>query len=113
MELRSQHDIGTAPQRPRHKFSTAAAEPEGSKCKFLKPELDFLGHVIGADGIKIDPKKITTIRDWKAPTNLQELQSFLGFINYVWRVIPNMAGTTGPLTDLLRKGTSFEWGERQ
>ncbi|GJP49632.1 hypothetical protein CLOM_g8818, partial [Closterium sp. NIES-68] len=86
---------------------------KGSKCEFLKSELEVLGHVVGADGIKIDPKKITTIRDWKPPTNLQELQSFLGFVNYVRRFIPNMAGITGPLTDLLRKGTLFEWGERQ
>ncbi|GJP34469.1 hypothetical protein CLOM_g18908 [Closterium sp. NIES-68] len=86
---------------------------KGSKCEFLKSEREFLGHVVGADGIKIDPTKILTIRDWKPPTNLQELQSFLGFVNYVRRFIPNMAGITGPLTDLLRKGTSFEWGERQ
>ncbi|GJP37082.1 hypothetical protein CLOM_g21526 [Closterium sp. NIES-68] len=86
---------------------------KGSKCEFLKSEVEFLGHVMGADGIKIDPKKITTIRDWKPPTNLQELQSFLGFVNYVRRFIPNMARITGPLTDLLRKGTLFEWGERQ
>ncbi|GJP43022.1 hypothetical protein CLOM_g2528 [Closterium sp. NIES-68] len=86
---------------------------KGSKCEFLKSELEFLGHVVGADGIEIDPKKITTIRDWKPPMNLQELQSFLGFVNYVRRFIPNMAGITGPLTDLLRKGTLFEWGERQ
>ncbi|GJP57848.1 hypothetical protein CLOP_g17626 [Closterium sp. NIES-67] len=86
---------------------------KGSKCEFLKSELEFLGHVVGADGIKIDPKKITTIRDWKPPTNLQELQSFLEFVNYVRRFIPNMAGITGSLTDLLRKGTLFEWGERQ
>ncbi|GJP30150.1 hypothetical protein CLOM_g22621 [Closterium sp. NIES-68] len=86
---------------------------KGSKCEFLKSELEFLGHVVRADGIKIDRKKITTIRDWKPRTNLQELQSFLGFVNYVWRFIPNMAGITGPLTDLLRKGTLFEWGEKQ
>ncbi|GJP86862.1 hypothetical protein CLOP_g16836 [Closterium sp. NIES-67] len=86
---------------------------KGSKCEFLKSELGFSGHVVGADGIKIDPKKITAIRDWRPPMNLQELQSFLGFVNYVRRFIPNMAGITGPLTDLLRKGTLFEWGERQ
>ncbi|GJP44288.1 hypothetical protein CLOM_g3661 [Closterium sp. NIES-68] len=86
---------------------------KGSKCEFLKSELEFLGHIMGADGIKIDPKKITTIRDWKPPTNLQELQSFLGFVNYVRRFIPNMAGKTGSITDLLRKGTLLKWGERQ
>ncbi|GJP47517.1 hypothetical protein CLOM_g6702 [Closterium sp. NIES-68] len=86
---------------------------KGSKSKFLKHELDFLGHVISIDGLKIDPKKIATFQDWKPPTNLRELQSFLGFINYVRRFIPNMAGVTSPLTDLLKKGTFYEWGGEQ
>ncbi|GJP87017.1 hypothetical protein CLOP_g16984 [Closterium sp. NIES-67] len=69
---------------------------KGSKCEFLKSELDILGYVVGADCIKIDPKKITTIRDGKPSTNVQELQSFLGFVNHARRFIPNMAGITGP-----------------
>ncbi|CAI5467927.1 unnamed protein product [Closterium sp. Yama58-4] len=84
---------------------------KGSKCEFFKQELEFLGHVISRDGIKIDPKKIKTIQEWKAPTNVTELQSFLGFVNYVRRFIPNMAGITGPLTDLLHKDKNFVWGE--
>ncbi|GJP55497.1 hypothetical protein CLOM_g14448 [Closterium sp. NIES-68] len=86
---------------------------KGSKCEFLKHELEFFGHVISIDGVKIDPKKIATIQDWKPPTNLRELQGFLGFVNYVRHFIPNMAGVTSPLTDLLKKGTSFEWGGEQ
>ncbi|GJP46245.1 hypothetical protein CLOM_g5553 [Closterium sp. NIES-68] len=82
-------------------------------CEFLKFELEFLGQIVGVDDIKINPKKITTIVDWKSPTNLQEMKSFLGFVNHVRRFISNMTGTTGPLTDLLWKGTPFEWGERQ
>ncbi|GJP40024.1 hypothetical protein CLOM_g24318 [Closterium sp. NIES-68] len=65
---------------------------KGSKCEFLKHELEFLGHVISIDGVKIDPKKITTIQAWKPPSNLRELQSFLGFVNYIRHFIPNMAG---------------------
>ncbi|CAI5468676.1 unnamed protein product [Closterium sp. Yama58-4] len=84
---------------------------KGSKCEFFKQELEFLGHVISRDGIKIDPAKIKTIQEWKAPTNVTELQSFLGFVNYVRRFIPNMAGITGPLTDLLHKDKNFVWGE--
>ncbi|GJP29919.1 hypothetical protein CLOM_g20478 [Closterium sp. NIES-68] len=38
---------------------------------------------------------------------------FLGFVNYVCRFIPNMAGVTSPLTDLLKKGTFHEWGGEQ
>ncbi|GJP49600.1 hypothetical protein CLOM_g8787 [Closterium sp. NIES-68] len=86
---------------------------KGSKCEFLKQELEFLGHVISTEGIRIDPKKLRAIQEWKPPTNLQQLQSFLGFVNYVRRFIPNMAGLTGPLTDLLHKGTFYEWGEKQ
>ncbi|GJP45444.1 hypothetical protein CLOM_g4833 [Closterium sp. NIES-68] len=79
---------------------------KGSKCQFLKHELEVLGHVISIDGVQIDPKKIATIQDWKPPANLRELQSFMGFVNYIRRFIPNMAGVTSPLTDLLKKGTS-------
>ncbi|CAI7816062.1 unnamed protein product [Closterium sp. NIES-54] len=83
---------------------------KGSKCEFFKQELEFLGHVISRTGIKIDPAIITTIQEWKSPTNVTELQSFLGFVNYVRRFIPNMAGITGPLTDLLHKDRNFVWG---
>ncbi|GJP67615.1 hypothetical protein CLOP_g24415, partial [Closterium sp. NIES-67] len=83
---------------------------KGSECEFLKHEL---GHVISIDGVKIDPKKIATIRDWKPLANLRELQIFLGFVNYVHRFIPNKDGVTSPLTDLLMKGTFFEWGGEQ
>ncbi|GJP63521.1 hypothetical protein CLOP_g20588 [Closterium sp. NIES-67] len=86
---------------------------KGSKCEFLKQELEFLGHVISIDGVKFDPKKIATIQDWKPPASLRELQSFLGFVNYVRRFIPNMAGVTSPLTDLLKKGKFYEWGGEQ
>ncbi|GJP45013.1 hypothetical protein CLOM_g4399 [Closterium sp. NIES-68] len=63
---------------------------KGSKCDFLKQELEFLGHVVSTKGVKIDRKKIKTIQEWKPPSNIKELQSFLGFINYVRRFIPNM-----------------------
>ncbi|GJP41219.1 hypothetical protein CLOM_g889 [Closterium sp. NIES-68] len=86
---------------------------KGSKCDFLKQELEFLGHVVSTEGVKIDPKKIKTIQEWKPPTNLKELQSFLGFVNYVRRFIPNMAGLSAPLTDRLKDHDCFWWGEKQ
>ncbi|CAI7893102.1 unnamed protein product [Closterium sp. NIES-53] len=86
---------------------------KGYKCEFLKPELEFLGHVVSGDGIKIDPRKVNAIAKWNPPTNITELQSFLGFVNYVRRFVPNMAGVTKPLTDLLHEDASFQWGERE
>ncbi|CAI7905707.1 unnamed protein product [Closterium sp. NIES-53] len=49
---------------------------KGSKCEFLKPELEFLGHVFSGDGIKIDPRKVDAIAKWNPPTKITELQSF-------------------------------------
>ncbi|CAI7911517.1 unnamed protein product [Closterium sp. NIES-53] len=80
---------------------------KGSKCKFFQDMLEFLGHVILEAGVEIDPKKIGTVKAWHPSTNLTELQSFLGFVNYVRRFVPDMARLTAPLTDLLRKGVVF------
>ncbi|CAI7778575.1 unnamed protein product [Closterium sp. NIES-54] len=80
------------------------------KGEFLQDRLEFLGHIISAEGVEIDPKKIATIQAWHAPRNLTELQRFLGFVNYVRRFVPDMAKLTAPLTDLLRKGVEYTWG---
>ncbi|CAI7779288.1 unnamed protein product, partial [Closterium sp. NIES-53] len=86
---------------------------KGSKCEFFQDRLEFLGHVISAAGVEIDPKKLDTVKAWHLPTNITELQSFLGFVNYVRRFVPDMARLTAPLTDLLWKGVTFTWGEKE
>ncbi|CAI7837482.1 unnamed protein product, partial [Closterium sp. NIES-53] len=75
---------------------------KASKCEFLQDRLEFLGHVISANGMEIDPKMA-----WHAPTNLTEFQIFLGFVNYVRRFVPDMS----QLTALLRKGVEYTRGE--
>ncbi|CAI7779250.1 unnamed protein product [Closterium sp. NIES-53] len=86
---------------------------KASKCEFLQVRMEFLGRIISTRGVEIDPKKIATIQAWHAPTNLTDLQSFWGFVNYVRRFIPDMAKLTPPLTDLLRKGVEHTWGEKE
>ncbi|CAI7731485.1 unnamed protein product, partial [Closterium sp. NIES-54] len=86
---------------------------KGSKCDFFQDRLEFLGHVISEAGVEIDPKKLDTLKAWNPPTNITELQSFLGFVNYVRRFVPDMAHLTAPLMDLLRKGVTFTWGEKE
>ena len=71
--------------------------------------LDFLGHRISADGIYMDPKKVSSILEWPAPTNTKELQSFLGLANYYRRFITGFAKLSHPLNILLRKNTKFIW----
>ncbi|CAI7880692.1 unnamed protein product [Closterium sp. NIES-53] len=84
-----------------------------SKCEFFQDRLEFLGHVISEAGVEIDSKKLDTVKAWHPPTNITELQCFLGFFNYVCRFVPNIARLTAPLTDLLRKGVTFTWGEKE
>lgn len=48
------------------------------KCRFLRKEVAFLGHVVSADGIKTDPEKVESVKTWPVPLNVKELQGFLG-----------------------------------
>ncbi|CAI5467973.1 unnamed protein product [Closterium sp. Yama58-4] len=84
-----------------------------SKCEFFLPDVEFLGHVVSASGIRTDPKKIAAVQDWLAPTSVKELQSFLGFANYYRRFVQEYASIASPLTDLLRKGVEYVWGPAQ
>jgi hypothetical protein len=73
------------------------------KCEFLTPELEFLGHIVGKDGIKVDPKKTNSIQKWPTPTTTQELRAFLGLANYFRRFIQGYSTMVAPLTSLLKK----------
>ena len=56
-----------------------------TKCHFAKSELEYLGNVVGKDGIKVDPRKIDTVTRWARPNNVSQLRSFLGLSNYFLR----------------------------
>jgi len=71
-----------------------------SKCEFNKPELHFLGHVIGKDGIAVDPAKIAVIEKWPVPKSLKELQAFLGLANYFRKFVEHFSTVVAPLTSL-------------
>ena len=83
------------------------------KCEFHVQETDFLGHHITNEGIQTDYNKIQVIQEWPAPTNLRELQQFIGMVNYYRRYINNYAQGMGPLFQLLKKQTPFQWKEEQ
>ncbi|KAJ9504621.1 hypothetical protein QJQ45_030459, partial [Haematococcus lacustris] len=81
-----------------------------SKCEFMRTTLKFLGHVIFAGAIAVDPKKIKSISSWPVPQSLQQLQSFLGAANFVRKFVHNFSVLAAPLTDLCGKaGDSFLW----
>jgi len=79
------------------------------KCKFACEELEFLGHVIGKDGLAPDDRKVQTINEYPAPTNTLEIQSFLGMTGFYRQFIQDYSEITKPITDLLKKKAVFKW----
>ncbi|GJP79414.1 hypothetical protein CLOP_g9648 [Closterium sp. NIES-67] len=80
-----------------------------SKSEFALEKVLFLGHMVSAQGVHVDPKKIEAVRTWKTPKNVKELQQFLGFANYYNRFVPQYAKIAAPLTNLLKKNTPYKW----
>ncbi|CAI7903234.1 unnamed protein product, partial [Closterium sp. NIES-53] len=80
-----------------------------SKSDFALKKVQFLGHMVSAEGVYVDPRKIEAVKKWKVPKNMKELQQFLGFTNYYNRFVPQYAKIAAPLTDLLKKDTPFKW----
>ncbi|UYV69971.1 K02A2.6-like, partial [Cordylochernes scorpioides] len=81
------------------------------KCKFQLQEVQFLGHIVTTEGIKIDPEKVRAIGEIKSPSNKQELQRLLGMVQYMSRFIPNLAEKTKNMRLLLKKDTPWLWDE--
>ena len=78
-----------------------------AKCTFNQPELEFLGHVVGSEGIKVDPKKTGVVRDWAVPQTVSDVRAFLGLTNYFRRFVQGYGTLNGALTNLLRKDAPF------
>jgi hypothetical protein len=79
-----------------------------SKCAFGASEVEYLGHLVGKDGIRVDPKKIEAMQDWPHPKTLKSLRGFLGLTGYYRKFVKNYEKIAAPLMALL-KNTSFTW----
>ena len=77
------------------------------KCEFLKAELEYLGHVVTAEGVKPNPKKIQAVTEFRIPKNPTEVKSFLGLAGYYRTFIKNFSKIVKPLTDLIKKDVNF------
>ena len=69
--------------------------------------MSFLGHVISDERISMDPKMIEVVRDWKRPTTVTEIRSFLGLVGYYRRFMENFSKIAAPLAKLTQKNVKF------
>ncbi|XP_051173560.1 uncharacterized protein LOC127289595 [Leptopilina boulardi] len=83
------------------------------KCEYLRPELEYLGHVITKEGIKPNPDRIDKVKNYPRPKTQKQIKQFLGLIGYYRKFIKNFSKIANPLTKLLRKETTFEWTQKE
>ena len=79
------------------------------KSHFAMQEGKLLGHIVSKEGIKIDPKRVEAIDTINFPRNVKEIQSFLGKINFLRRLIPNFVEIVKLIIDMLKKGSEVRW----
>jgi hypothetical protein len=80
-----------------------------SKCEFWLEKVAFLGHILIAEGVVVDPEKVEAVSHWQQPTNVSEIRSFLGLAGYYQRFIEAFSKIARPMTELLRKYKKFTW----
>lgn len=82
------------------------------KSNISQHEVKYLGHIFSKDGVKVDPTKVQAINQMPPPTNLTELQRFMGMVNYLGSYIQNLSQKTVNLRSLLSKNTEWHWSDK-
>jgi len=86
-----------------------------SKCEFHQNQTEYLGFIIGQEGVKTDPVKTQAIWDWTTPKTIKEIQCFLGFCNLYRRFIEGFSRPARPLYARTKMECigNWEWGDKQ
>ena len=74
-----------------------------SKCQFWLDSVAFLGHIISAEGVSVDPQKVEAILNWQPPTSVTKIRSFMGLARYYRKFVEGFSKIATPLTRLMRK----------
>ena len=86
-----------------------------SKCEFYQNETEYLGFIIGQEGLKTDPVKTQALWNWATLKKIKEIQCFLGFCNFYRRFIEGFSQTAKPLYAKTKKECigNWEWGDKE
>ena len=94
------------------RFEKYNVRVNGSKCQFFKEKVNYLGHTLSAEGIRPLLNKVEAILNAPNPTNVSELKSFLGMLNFYGKFLPNLATELSPLYGLLHHNTAWNWSKK-
>jgi hypothetical protein len=95
------------------RFQNAGLKLGKEKCAFFQGSVTYLGHIINKNGLHKCPEKVDAIVNAPQPNNVTELKRFLGMSNYYRNFVPNASSLLGPLHELLRADTPWQWTDRQ
>ena len=95
------------------RLAAAGMKLKPEKCSFMLPEVEYLGHKISEKGLQPTTQKIRAIVEAPQPTNVLQLKSFLGMLNYYGKFLPNLSTCLAPLYAILQKKSPWSWGSQQ
>ena len=91
----------------------AGVKLKREKCEFMKTSTKYLGHILSAEGLTPDPDKVEAVIKAPPPEKREQLESFLGLVQYYGRHVPNLSSLTGPSNELRQKDAPFQWSPRR
>ena len=80
-----------------------------SKCEFMKPKINYLGFMVGREGLEVDPNKVEVIQKMAPPTDVRGIRSFIGCVSWYRRFCPKFSEIATPLIALTKKHARFTW----
>ena len=94
-------------------LANAGVQLNPEKCLISVPKTKFLGHIVSADGISPDPRKLEALAALPAPTDVTELRRALGMFTFLSKFLPEMASVSAPLRLLLKADSAWQWTDVQ
>ncbi|GFQ94168.1 retrovirus-related Pol polyprotein from transposon 17.6 [Trichonephila clavata] len=96
-------------RRVLQKLKEANLKLSPSKCHLFQCKVTYLGHIISAEGVRTDPDKISAVKNWKSPTDVHQLHSFLGLCTYYRKFVKDFSTIARPLHKLTEAKQKFIW----